>query len=47
MAASAWCGFYLSVRSPGTLRAGQAFELVPGPREVGIPELFRARMKKG
>ncbi|KQU78596.1 MULTISPECIES: MOSC domain-containing protein [unclassified Rhizobacter] len=47
MASSAWCGFYLSVRSPGTLRAGQAFELVPGPREVGIPELFRARMKKG
>ena len=46
MASSAWCGFYLSVRSPGTLRAGQAFELVPGPREVGIPELFRARMKK-
>ena len=47
MASSAWCGFYLSVRSPGTLRAGQAFELVPGPREVGIPDLFRARMKKG
>ena len=47
MASSAWCGFYLSVRSPGTLRAGQDFELVPGPREVGIPELFRARMKKG
>ena len=46
MASSAWCGFYLAVRSPGTLRAGQAFELVPGPREVGIPELFRARMKK-
>jgi MOSC domain-containing protein YiiM len=47
MASSAWCGFYLSVRSPGTLRAGQSFELIPGPREVGIPELFRARMKKG
>jgi hypothetical protein len=27
----------------GTLRAGDAFELVPGPREVGITELFRAR----
>ncbi|HJV95417.1 MAG TPA: MOSC domain-containing protein [Albitalea sp.] len=43
MAANAWCGFYLSVRSPGTLRAGEAFELVPGPREVGIVELFRSR----
>ena len=47
MVSSAWCGFYLSVRVPGTITAGQAFELVPGPREVGIPELFRARMKKG
>jgi MOSC domain-containing protein YiiM len=47
MASSAWCGFYLAVRSPGTLQAGESFELVPGPREVGIPELFRARMKRG
>ena len=43
MAANGWCGFYLAVRVPGTLRAGETFELVPGPREVGIPELFRAR----
>ncbi len=43
MQANAWCGFYLAVRTPGTLRAGEAFELVPGPREVGITELFRAR----
>jgi MOSC domain-containing protein YiiM len=42
MAQSGWCGFYLAVREPGTLEAGQAFELVPGPREVGIAELFRA-----
>ena len=46
MASSGWCGFYLAVRTPGTLRAGESFELVPGPREVGIPELFRARMKR-
>ena len=45
MAQSAWCGFYLAVRRPGTLRAGEAFELVPGPREVGIPELFRSKMR--
>jgi MOSC domain-containing protein YiiM len=43
MWANAWSGFYLAVREAGTLEAGQDFELVPGPREVGIPELFRAR----
>jgi len=43
MASNAWCGFYLAVRRPGALAAGEAFELVPGPREVGITELFRAR----
>ena len=41
---SGWCGFYLSVKTPGTLRAGEAFDLVHGPREVGILELFRARV---
>ena len=44
MAQSAWCGFYLAVREAGTLRAGDSFEVRPGPREVGIVELFRARM---
>ncbi|MEO8806118.1 MAG: MOSC domain-containing protein [Burkholderiaceae bacterium] len=44
MAANAWCGFYLAVRSPGTLRAGESFELIAGPREVGITELFRSRI---
>jgi MOSC domain-containing protein YiiM len=44
MAANAWCGFYLAVRVPGTLQPGDAFELIAGPREVGIPELFRARV---
>lgn len=43
MASSGWCGFYLAVREPGSLEAGQSFVLRPGPREVGIPELFRAR----
>jgi MOSC domain-containing protein YiiM len=46
MAQSAWCGFYLAVREPGTIAAGDAFEVVPGPREVGIAELFRARIGK-
>jgi MOSC domain-containing protein YiiM len=44
MSDSAWCGFYLAVTSPGTLSRGDRFELVPGPREVGIVELFRARL---
>lgn len=44
MAANGWCGFYLAVRVPGSLRAGETFELLPGPREVGIPELFRSRV---
>ncbi len=43
MAQSLWCGFYLAVLRPGTIQAGQAFELIRGPREVGITELFRAR----
>lgn len=43
MTQNAWCGAYLSVRVPGRLQAGEAFELVPGPREIGIVELFRAR----
>ena len=44
MADSAWCGAYLAVREPGTIAAGEAFALVPGPRHVGIVELFRSRM---
>jgi MOSC domain-containing protein YiiM len=47
MTANAWCGFYLAVRVSGTLQAGEAFELIPGPREVGITELFRARAAPG
>jgi len=46
MAQNGWCGFYLAVRTPGTLSAGEPFELVHGPREVGITELFRARMSR-
>ncbi len=46
MASSAWCGYYLAVRTAGTLRAADGFELIPGPREVGIQELFRSRMAR-
>lgn len=43
MTTQGWCGFYLAVRLPGTICGGETFELDPGPREIGIPELFRAR----
>jgi len=43
MVESAWCGWYLAVREPGTIAAGDAFDVVAGPRQVSIWELFRAR----
>jgi MOSC domain-containing protein YiiM len=46
MAQSGYCGFYLSVDQPGTVQAGEVFELIPGPRRVGIPERFQATMFK-
>ncbi|MEO8836243.1 MAG: MOSC domain-containing protein [Caldimonas sp.] len=46
MTQSAWCGWYLAVREEGTLAVGEAFTIVPGPREVGIAELFRARTRR-
>ena len=45
VAQSRWSGFWLAVRVPGTIAAGQAFELIPGPRATGVVELFRARTK--
>lgn len=46
MAQSGFCGFYLSVLTPGSISAGQGFELLPGRRSVGIPQLFAAKMAK-
>ena len=46
MAMSGFCGFYLSVDEPGTLQAGEPFELLPGSRHVSIPQRFQARMFK-
>ena len=45
MVESGYCGAYLAVLSPGTITAGQSFALVPGRREVGLRELFRARTR--
>lgn len=44
MVESGFCGSYLAVLEPGWLAAGETFELDPGPREVNLRELFRARM---
>jgi len=46
MAQSGWCGFYLAVLEGGSIEAGQGFTVQPGPREVRIDELFRARVPK-
>jgi MOSC domain-containing protein YiiM len=46
MAQSGWCGFYLAVREPGWIEAGEPFVLEPGPREVSIAELFAAQMSR-
>ncbi len=46
MAQSGYCGFYLAVRQPGTIAAGESYEVIPGAREVSIAELFKARMHR-
>lgn len=45
MVQSGYCGSYLAVIQTGTVQAGDTFTLVPGPREVSISELFRAKMR--
>lgn len=46
MAQHGCCGFYLAVDVSGTLQAGEKFELDAGPRRLGIPEMFAAKMAK-
>lgn len=45
MVQSGYCGSYLAVVEPGQLAAGDTIELVPGPRQVNLRALFKARMK--
>lgn len=40
---SGYCGSYLTVIEPGSVEAGDEAVLLPGPREVNLLELFRAR----
>lgn len=45
MVQSGFCGSYLAVLEPGTVQAGDAITLRPGPREVNIRELFKSRAR--
>ena len=40
MVQTGYCGFYLAVNLPGLIAAGQAFELVAGPRATPLMALF-------
>ena len=44
MAQSGLCGVYLAVIEPGWVQAGDPIDLLPGPREVNLRELFLARV---
>lgn len=46
MAQSGLCGFYLSVNEVGTLKAGDSFTLHAGPRQISIPDRFKAKMSR-
>jgi MOSC domain-containing protein YiiM len=45
MVQSGWCGAYLAVLEPGDVGAGDAITVEPGPREVTLREVFRARAR--
>lgn len=47
MSQSGYCGSYLAVLEAGTVAAGDPVQLLPGPREVNIRELFFSRIKRG
>lgn len=44
MLQSGYCGSYLGVIEPGRLQAGDPIELIPGPRQVNLRDLFRSRI---
>ena len=46
MLQSGYCGSYLAVLEAGSVAAGDEVALEPGPREVTIQELFRARRRR-
>ncbi len=46
MVQSGYSGYYLSVRVPGSIAAGEHYVIEPGPREVSIRELFKVKMRR-
>lgn len=42
---SGYCGAYLAVMVAGQVQAGDVAELIPGPREVNLRDLFVARQR--
>jgi MOSC domain-containing protein YiiM len=46
MARSGHSGFYLAVEVPGSVMAGQAFDVIAGPRETPLMTLFRSARAK-
>jgi MOSC domain-containing protein YiiM len=44
MVESGFCGAYLGVIDGGAVQAGDSITLQPGPRQVNLRELFKARM---
>ena len=46
MAQTGFCGFYLSVKTPGSITAGETFRLIPGTRDTSITSLFKASKAK-
>ena len=46
MQQSGFSGAYLAVISPGQVQAGDAITLHPGPREVNLRDLFKARARR-
>lgn len=45
MAESGYCGSYLAVLVPGTVQAGDELRLEPGPRELSVLDMFRAKVQ--
>ena len=40
------CGWYFSVRNPGSLSAGESIKIFPGPRKCSIADIFESLAKK-
>jgi MOSC domain-containing protein YiiM len=46
MVLSSCCGFYLAVEHPGTLQAGESFELLAGARQMSIAQALALKRHK-